>query len=57
LGAEEDRSLTSIDLVTFCERENVPFVTFNDFNDISAMVKDIVADNVSVTEAAKGRIS
>ncbi|KAK4100781.1 hypothetical protein N658DRAFT_426960 [Parathielavia hyrcaniae] len=46
---------TGRDLVAFCERENVPFTTFNDFSDIHATVKDIVAGKLTVTEAATGR--
>jgi 2-hydroxy-3-keto-5-methylthiopentenyl-1-phosphate phosphatase len=44
-------------LVTYCENENVPFVTFDDFSDIFAMVKDITAGKMSVKDAAKGRLS
>jgi 2-hydroxy-3-keto-5-methylthiopentenyl-1-phosphate phosphatase len=45
----------SPDLVTYCEKEKVPFTTFNDFSDIHNTVKDIVAGKLSVTEAATGR--
>ncbi|PNP55489.1 hypothetical protein THARTR1_04319 [Trichoderma harzianum] len=44
------------DLVTWCENENVPFVTFNDWTSITQTVKDIVAGNITVQDAAKGRI-
>ncbi|KAK3988473.1 HAD-like domain-containing protein [Cladorrhinum sp. PSN332] len=43
------------DLVSYCERESVPFTTFQDFNEILATVKDIVAGRITVTEAATGR--
>ncbi|KAL1843186.1 hypothetical protein VTJ49DRAFT_2737 [Mycothermus thermophilus] len=43
------------DLVKFCENENVPFTTFNDFSDIHATVKDIVEGRLGVKEAAIGR--
>lgn len=41
------------DLVTYCEKENVPFTTFKDFSDILAVVKDVVSGKVSVQEVAK----
>ncbi|KAI1400804.1 HAD-like domain-containing protein [Hypoxylon fuscum] len=44
------------DLVTYCENENVPFVTFNDFSDIHKVVADVVEGKISVKEAAKGRL-
>ncbi|KAK3502486.1 HAD-like domain-containing protein [Neurospora crassa] len=43
------------DLITYCEKENVPFTTFHDFTEILAVVKDIVAGKVTVKEAAVGR--
>ncbi|KAK4170013.1 HAD-like domain-containing protein [Cladorrhinum sp. PSN259] len=43
------------DLVAYCERESVPFTTFQDFNEILATVKDIVAGRITVKEAATGR--
>ena len=43
------------DLVTFCEREKVPFRTFRNFYDILTTVKDIAAGKLSVKEAASGR--
>ncbi|KAK4188133.1 HAD-like domain-containing protein [Podospora australis] len=45
------------DLVAYCEREHVPFTTFQDFSEILATVKDIVAGKLSVKEAAIGRRS
>jgi 2-hydroxy-3-keto-5-methylthiopentenyl-1-phosphate phosphatase len=44
------------DLVTYCENEKVPFVTFNDWSTIHQTCKDIVAGKITVQEAAKGRI-
>ncbi|EQB50776.1 2,3-diketo-5-methylthio-1-phosphopentane phosphatase [Colletotrichum gloeosporioides Cg-14] len=44
------------DLVSWCEKENVSFVTFNDFSDILDTVKQIVDGKVSVKDAARGRI-
>ncbi|KAL7924512.1 HAD-like domain-containing protein [Trichoderma austrokoningii] len=44
------------DLVTWCENEKVPFVTFNDWTSITQTVKDIVAGKTTVQEEAKGRI-
>ncbi|KAF5572665.1 phosphoserine phosphatase [Fusarium pseudocircinatum] len=44
------------DLVTWCENENVPFVTFRDWSSITQTVKDIAAGTVSVKDAARGRI-
>ena len=46
----------SLDLVTWCENENVPFVTFRDWSSITQAVKDIAAGTVSVKDAARGRI-
>ena len=43
------------DLVTYCEKENVPFTTFRDFSDILKDVQDIVSGKVSVSEVATGR--
>ncbi|KAK1755388.1 Pdp3-interacting factor 1 [Echria macrotheca] len=43
------------DLVTYCEKEDVPFTTFNDFSDILSTVKLIVSGKLSVKEAATGR--
>ena len=44
------------DLVTWCENEKVPFVTFRDWTSITQTCKDIVAGSITVQEAAKGRI-
>ncbi|KAB5555099.1 HAD-like domain-containing protein [Coniochaeta sp. 2T2.1] len=43
------------DLVTWCEREGVPFTTFDDFGEILATVKDIASGKLSVKDAATGR--
>ncbi|KAJ4403081.1 hypothetical protein N0V82_010711 [Gnomoniopsis sp. IMI 355080] len=43
------------DLVLYCEREKVPFTTFNDFSDILSVVKDVVSGKVSIKDAATGR--
>ncbi|KAL1861684.1 hypothetical protein VTK73DRAFT_6969 [Phialemonium thermophilum] len=43
------------DLVTYCENEKVPFTTFNDFNDILAVVQDIASGKLTPKEAATGR--
>ncbi|KAH6634797.1 HAD-like domain-containing protein [Chaetomium sp. MPI-SDFR-AT-0129] len=43
------------DLVTYCEKEEVVFTTFNDFSDIHNTVKEIVAGKLTVKEAATGR--
>ncbi|OIW28663.1 2,3-diketo-5-methylthio-1-phosphopentane phosphatase [Coniochaeta ligniaria NRRL 30616] len=43
------------DLVTWCERENVKFTTFEDFSEILATVKDIASGKLSVKDAATGR--
>jgi 2-hydroxy-3-keto-5-methylthiopentenyl-1-phosphate phosphatase len=44
-----------IDLVTYCEKEGIPFTTFGNFDDILAVMKDIVEGRITVQEAAKGR--
>ena len=44
-----------LDLVTYCENENVPFQTFHDFTDVLTTVRDIVAGKLTVKEAAIGR--
>ena len=44
------------DLVTYCENEKVPFVTFNDWTDILQTCKDIAAGKVTIKEAARGRV-
>ncbi|KAK1768091.1 HAD-like domain-containing protein [Phialemonium atrogriseum] len=43
------------DLVTYCEKEKVPFTTFEDFSEILATVKAIAAGTLSVKDAATGR--
>lgn len=55
-SAAEINGLTYIDLVTWCENEKVPFVTFRDWTSITQTCKDIAAGNITVQEAAKGRI-
>jgi 2-hydroxy-3-keto-5-methylthiopentenyl-1-phosphate phosphatase len=42
-----------IDLVIYCERENVPFVTFDDWSFIHSTVKDIVEGRTTCGEVAK----
>ncbi|KAI5463482.1 HAD-like domain-containing protein [Mariannaea sp. PMI_226] len=44
------------DLVTWCENENVPFVTFRDWTSILQTCKEIYAGSLSVKDAARGRI-
>ncbi|RDA95054.1 hypothetical protein CP533_2173 [Ophiocordyceps camponoti-saundersi (nom. inval.)] len=44
------------DLVTYCEREEVPFVTFRDWTSITQTCKDIAAGTISVQDAARGRL-
>jgi 2-hydroxy-3-keto-5-methylthiopentenyl-1-phosphate phosphatase len=41
------------DLVTFCEREGMPFTTFEDWSSILATSKDILSGKVSVKKVAK----
>jgi hypothetical protein len=41
--------------VTYCEKEGIPFTTFNDWSDILARMKQIVAGELSVKAAATGR--
>ncbi|KAI1631580.1 HAD-like domain-containing protein [Biscogniauxia mediterranea] len=43
------------DLVTYCEKEKVPFTVFNDFSDIQKVVADVVEGRISVKEAATGK--
>ncbi|KAK0643877.1 HAD-like domain-containing protein [Cercophora newfieldiana] len=43
------------DLVSYCEREKVPFKTFESFVDILDTVKKIAAGKLTVTAAATGR--
>ncbi|KAI8630540.1 HAD-like domain-containing protein [Xylariaceae sp. FL1651] len=42
------------DLVTYCEKENVPFTVFHDFSEIHKVVADVVGGKVSVQQAATG---
>ncbi|KAM3506256.1 hypothetical protein MY10362_002476 [Beauveria mimosiformis] len=44
------------DLVSWCENAKIPFVTFRDFSSISQTVKDIASGNITLQEAARGRI-
>jgi 2-hydroxy-3-keto-5-methylthiopentenyl-1-phosphate phosphatase len=46
----------SEDLVVYCEKEKVPFVTFRDWTTITQTVKDVAAGKITVQDAAKGRI-
>lgn len=46
----------ALDLVTYCENEKVPFVTFQDWTNITQTCKDIAAGKLTVKEAAKGRL-
>lgn len=46
---------TGRDLVLYCEREKVPFTTFNDFSDILSVVKNVVSGKISIKDAATGR--
>ncbi len=41
--------------MAYCEKEQVPFTTFNDFSEIHATVKDVVEGRITVKEAATGR--
>ncbi|KAI1327101.1 HAD-like domain-containing protein [Xylariaceae sp. FL0255] len=43
------------DLVTYCEKEKVPFTVFHDFSEIQKVVSDIVDGKITVQEAAVGR--
>ena len=43
------------DLVTYCEKENIPFTEFETFDEILATMKEIVEGRMTVQEAAKGR--
>ncbi|KAH8681175.1 HAD-like domain-containing protein [Xylariales sp. PMI_506] len=40
------------DLVSYCQRENVPYTLFNDFSDIHKVVKKVVDGEITVQEAA-----
>lgn len=41
------------DLVTFCEREQIPFTEFEDWNSITATVREIVQGQKTVMDAAQ----
>ncbi|KAI1304839.1 HAD-like domain-containing protein [Xylaria venustula] len=45
---------TGRDLVTYCEKENVPFTVFHDFSDIHKVVAAVVEGKISVQQAATG---
>ena len=50
-------SLTGwVDLVLYCEREKVPFVTFEDFSSIHETVKAVVEGKTTCEAEAKGRL-
>lgn len=42
----------SLDLVTFCEREGMPFTTFESWSSILATTKDILSGKVNVKRVA-----
>ena len=42
-----------VDLVKYCARKNVPFTTFDDWTSILSKVKEIVAGETTVQDAAK----
>ncbi|PHH51146.1 putative phosphatase YNL010W [Ceratocystis fimbriata CBS 114723] len=44
------------DLVTYCEREQIPFVNFRDWADIQATVQKVLEGKTNVKLEAKGRI-
>ena len=44
---------TFSDLVTFCEREKIPFTLFESWESILATTKDILGGKVSVKEVAQ----
>jgi len=43
----------AVDLVQYCARKNVPFTTFDDWSSILSKVKEIVAGETTVQDAAK----
>jgi hypothetical protein len=43
-----------LDLVVYCENENVPFKTFENFSEILDTLKKIVAGRISVKDVAAG---
>lgn len=44
--------LTTLDLVDYCVRENVPFTIFEDWSSILSTVKEIVAGKTNVKDVA-----
>ncbi|KAG9251928.1 phosphoserine phosphatase [Emericellopsis atlantica] len=44
------------DLVTWCENEKVPFVTFRDWTSITQTCKEILDGSLALKDAAKGRL-
>lgn len=56
LSSGTDFSFYHSDLVNYCEKENIPFVTFRDWTSILQTCKDIAAGSIDVRDAAKGRI-
>lgn len=44
------------DLITYCEDQNVPFVTFDDFTSIHKTTQEIYEGKLNVKDAALGRI-
>jgi 2-hydroxy-3-keto-5-methylthiopentenyl-1-phosphate phosphatase len=42
------------DLVTYCKNEKVPFKTFENFSEILATLKDIVAGKIGVKDVGGG---
>lgn len=42
----------TIDLVTYCVRENVPFTEFEDWSSILATVEDIIAGKTTVKKVS-----
>lgn len=49
------RADPATDLVTYCEKESVPFTAFDDFSSILSVVKDVVSGKISIQDAATGR--
>ncbi|KAF4592602.1 phosphoserine phosphatase [Ophiocordyceps camponoti-floridani] len=43
------------ELVAYCEREEVPFVTYRNWTSITQTCEDIVAGTITVQDAARGR--
>ncbi|PHH71250.1 hypothetical protein CDD80_5415 [Ophiocordyceps camponoti-rufipedis] len=44
------------ELLAYCEREEVPFVTFRNWMSITQTCEDIVAGTITVQDAARGRL-